>query len=234
MECLHCYLNASPTGKHMKRSTFLKAIDFSAKYDHISLLLSGGEPSDHPLFLEFLEIAHDYKKRDKIILVSILSNGMFLEDERYTKEILKFNFPIQITNDPRYYPKRIKKINDPNIAYEDHVRFISPSKKAAKNNIPINRQSPLCFNFRSTIFSLQDIIPAIATLRYKLKFCTPSININGDVVAGEFDYCYKIGTVESNKDELLNNIKNMSCGKCGLHKNLTGKYAELWNSMESQ
>lgn len=234
MECRHCYMNASPAGKHMDIEIYKKAVDFSAKYDPLSLLISGGEPSDHPSFLEFLEIAHDYQKNRKILLITILSNGMFLENEKYTSDILKFGFPVQIMNDPRFYPKRIKKINHPNLIYEDHVRIISPSEKVKKNNIPTSRQSPMCFNLRSSVFSLNNLISAIEVLRSKMKLCTPSININGDVVTGEFDYCYKIGAVDSNENELLTNIKKMRCGKCGLHKNLSGQYELLWNIMESQ
>ena len=63
--------------------------------------------------------------------------------------------------------------------------------------------------------------------------CTPSINVDGSVVAGEAPSCYKIGDIKSTNEELTQNLNNMKCGKCGLYKNLEGRYAAQWNFLEN-
>ena len=58
-------------------------------------------------------------------------------------------------------------------------------------------------------------------LRRNYKMCSPSIDVHGDVRAGESRFCHKIGTVESSFAELSNNLLAMKCNKCGLEDNLS-------------
>jgi hypothetical protein len=67
---------------------------------------------------------------------------------------------------------------------------------------------------------LRDFSEAILSLRMSGKMCTPSIDVHGNVLAGESRFCHKIGTVESSEEELLENLLTMECNKCGLEDNL--------------
>lgn len=232
MSCTHCLVNANEHGRHMDTKTFEDALKFSLEYDP-SLIISGGEPTQHPHFLEMLAMTRNFDFIDNMIL--ILSNGVFLEDGDYTKKILDFDFGIQITNDPRYYPKRIKKIEHPRIEYIDKTPSISPFGRALDNKIPATRYAPLCYNLRSIAYSIEPFFEVVRCLRTKAnKFCTPSINTDGSVSAGETPFCERIGTIYSTDKELMHNIRTMHCNKCGLHKNLEGKYAEQWKEMNDE
>lgn len=232
MGCSHCMVEASPSGKHMPLETFREALKFSTAYDPFLLFISGGEPTDHPEFLEFLGFAKHYMTQGRVQMVLIASNGMFLEDKPYTKEILKMGIPFQITNDSRYYPKKICKEPHKLLVFEDNLRLVSPMGRAVTNNIKIDLQYPLCFNLRSLCNNYRDFNFAVKHLRTIAKMCIPSINVDGAVVAGEAPSCYKIGTVESSNEEITENILKMKCGKCGLQNNLKGKYQDLWEEME--
>lgn len=216
MECSHCMIEASPDGKHMSTEIFAKALDFSNRFDMPFIMLSGGEPLEHPQFFKFVDLA---KKSCPIVLV--LSNGMFLENKELRNRVLALDVLVQVTNDPRYYPKRVAKFDHPNISYEDTLRMITPLGRAAKNKIPASKKAPMCFNLRSCVHSTKDFHQALGMLRFNQKMCSPSINIDGDIVAGESVQCCKIGTVESSDQELVRNLMTMHCNKCGLEDNLS-------------
>ena len=86
--------------------------------------------------------------------------------------------------------------------------------------MPSNRVSPLCFNLRSSVRSYRNLTLAIACLRQYGKFCTPSISVDGTVVAGETPFCQEVGTIFSSELDLLDGIIHVSCNECGTWKNL--------------
>lgn len=232
MGCSHCMIESTPDGRHMDPDTYKESLEFTAKYDHTLVFLSGGEPTDHPHFMDFLHLAKWYMNKGKVLYVLVASNGMFLENESYTKDILKVGVPFQITNDPRFYPKRIKKVEHKLLTYEDTIRLLTPMGRATTNKLQTARQSPLCFNLRSVCRHYSSLKEALTHLRGAGKMCSPSINISGRIVAGESRNCFMIGTVRSSEEVILNNINNMQCGKCGLQENLTGVHKTLWEDME--
>jgi hypothetical protein len=212
--------NAMPDGEHMSVDTFFKTLVFLEKCQSPLIMLSGGEPLEHPKFFELMKMASDFK----IEMISILSNGMFLDDDELRERVFNSGAYTQITNDERYYPKRITKYEHPSVTYVDELRVITPLGRAVDNNIPPSRLAPMCFNMRSAARGYGNFIQAIHTLRCKGKMCTPSINIDGTVVAGETPLCHKVGTVESTNAELTENLIAMKCNKCGLEDDLQPEY----------
>jgi hypothetical protein len=151
---------------------------------------------------------------------TLLSNGMFLTDQELTKAILDLDIFVQVTNDPRFYPKEVPHVEHKNIIYENNIRLVSPFGRALENNIPVTRQSPLCFNLRSIVRHYHDFFQGLLMLRQKVKMCTPSINIDGSISAGESNSCHHIGTVNDSNLVLTNKLCSMTCAKCGLVHNL--------------
>ena len=219
MGCNHCMVDATPDGEHMSLETFMDVIKFTKDHGDFFLMLSGGEPLDHPYFFEFANIAKKF-----LPFCLILSNGMFLNDEDLRERVLALNMMVQITNDPRYYPHTIPYVEHPCITYEDTLHIISPFGRAVLNKIPVTQQFPMCFNLRSASRALRSFADAILMLRNKFKMCNPSINVDGTISAGESPFCYKIGTVKFTDEELLENILTMKCNKCGLERNLSSTY----------
>lgn len=221
MGCSHCLANATPEGRHMNESTFRDALYTAIRYGRGIIMISGGEPTEHPQFLEYVRYA-----RLNRAYVIILSNGMFLADPVKREEIFALECPIQITNDPRYYPSRIPHYDHPLISYERELRTLVPLGRARGMN-PIGRKGPSCFNLRSLVRRLvsdgasEAFGMAIDYLRTMGKLCTPSINVDGTVVAGETPECCQIGTVTSTENEFISNILSMKCNRCTLENGLT-------------
>jgi hypothetical protein len=78
----------------------------------------------------------------------------------------------------------------------------------------------MCFNFRSAVRTV-GFEQGLLALEAHGKYCTPSVNIDGGIVAGEADTCFKIGDVSMNPKDLTDGVRAMRCSRCGLQKNLS-------------
>lgn len=211
MGCSHCLDSCEPQGRHMDMETFNKAIRLIKQLNGRFVVLSGGEPTDHPLFFEMLDLlVHHFGKE----FIVVASNGMFLEDSKFTYNLQKRNVNVQITNDERYYPKKIKKILHKNFMYEHHISSLMPFGRA--KNMPSINAMPSCFNLRSLSHNNFSLELSVPFLEARGKFCKPTINPDGSIVIGESKSCMSIGTVYDPIEVLSKNISDMRCNKCGL------------------
>jgi hypothetical protein len=216
MGCTHCMEDALPDGEDMTVPTFFKVKAFIERtYQTVKIaLISGGEPTSHPYLLDFIQILDGWH-------IIVLSNGLFFqEDNDFAERLLNTGATVQIYNDARYYPLKVEPPKHPNIVFGDKINLMSPFGRAVKNGLESTRQSPLCFNLRSSARTLNNFSEAVLSLRLSGKMCSPSIDVHGNVLAGESRFCHKIGTVESSEEELLENLLTMKCNKCGLEDNL--------------
>lgn len=221
MQCTHCMEDARPEGADMSMETFIKVVDFIEKNDFAFIMLSGGEPTDHPQFCEFVRLAKD-RLGNEPMRILVLSNGLFWRDEERRNEYMALGVQFQVINDPRYYPTKVDRIEHPNVLYDDKIMApLSPFGRAKANGFEAGRLSPLCFNLRSAARNFRDFRNAVMFLRQKGKMCIPSIITDGSIVAGESKFCHKIGTVGSSNLELTNRLVQMRCNACGLVDNLT-------------
>jgi len=238
MGCSHCMIDASsPDGEHMKMDVFKRALKFARASGSLGLLLSGGEPFEHPQLEEMVSLA---KKNVTVVIVA--TNGLFTLDPGKLKMANRLDAFIQVTNDERYYPKRIdeSKIKDMmigkpkgrrGVSLEKDVRIMYGCKRSKAAGYKSTRISPFCFNLRS-ITRRMGFREAISMLEYSGKFCSPSINVDGTIVAGEADTCFPIGDVQDNqvsfykKTEAVEKaLKKMKCNLCGLVNNLDEEHA---------
>jgi MoaA/NifB/PqqE/SkfB family radical SAM enzyme len=236
MNCIHCFDNASPDGKHMNFGIFWDSLKFISKTGARMILLTGGEPSEHPHFIEIVELLKRRMEHPELLIIA--SNGMFLHNKEYAAEILNLGIKIQITNDQRFYPQNVPVVEHENLCYITEIQHLFPIGRAVINNLSMDAMEikltyPKCFNARSIIRSgriknFQDLMEFYETRLQ--KFCIPSIDIDGNVHIGETDSCLKIGTVRDNLEILFNNIKSMEigdCNKCGLEDNLKGEFRKV-------
>jgi hypothetical protein len=215
MGCSHCMVDAKPSGAHMSEQTYLDALGLTGRIGLPIVLLSGGEPADHPDVLGFVRLA----KRAGMT-VHLLSNGMFLqEDPARRQAILDAVDAVQVTNDPRYYPNRVDQYDHPKVAFERRLRQLSPFGRAAGSR-ECSRQAPLCFNVRSLTRALGSIQPAVWDLARRMRFCVPSINTDGTVVCGEAPSCSPVGQASDSLEDLTARIVELRCSRCGLVRNL--------------
>lgn len=225
MNCTHCMINSSPTGEHMEDKVFIKTLEFIKKNKPNIILVSGGEPTEHPKFFEYINKLKLVVHNPECIVVA--SNGMFLANEQFTKKISKLGVGIQVTNDKRFYPMEIQKPKKKikNIVIVDKIQQVYPQGRARDNNLECTANAPKCFNIRSVVRNnANSLREAINILEFKAnKFCTPSVNIDGTISIGESSECFKVGTVFDSEQEIYNNIKNFKygeCNSCGMEEKL--------------
>ena len=219
MGCTHCRVDANPKGQHMTLETYNHVLLYLKRLGLPSIMISGGEPTNHP---DITEIINRAKKANMFVL--LLSNGTFLEKEELKEKILSMKIGIQIVNDPRYYPRRVPIIEYPDLIYENKVRIMSPCKRVSINNIPVTSKYPECFNLRSVCrngsgHSLGNVLKDLVLVMGRA--CTPSVNIDGSISAGEGNDCKKVGYITDSLDTLFNRLCSMRCNHCKRVYNLT-------------
>jgi len=206
--------DAKPSGQDMDFRTFDHALSFWEKVSPPLIAISGGEPTGHPDVIEFLEHAKSRK-----FMVLLFSNGLFLQSD-LKDQILDLVHAVQIINDPKFYPCRVEDPKHEKIMYADYIPLVSPHGRAVMNKIPSKRIAPNCFNLRSAVRSI-GLIGGISYLRAGNKMCTPAVNHDGMLSAGESRFCQKIGHVTDDLEFIEQKIINMKCSRCGLVDRLT-------------
>lgn len=235
MGCSHCMENSTPAGEHMTEQTFHAALDCVERMEGLAyamgiprmLLFSGGECTEHPDFVAYLDEA---EKRD--FIVTIITNGMWLADAELSAAILRpgRRVMVQVTNDPRFYPSAPPESTDSRVTRVPAIAALIPLGRAAnkvtKLGLP-SKGAPSSFNFRSLTRSLGDARAAIAHMRMRAwtkginGHCSPSISADGEFVAGETRNCFAVGTVHSSPEEITRRTIEMQCNRCGLVTGLT-------------
>lgn len=114
--CPHCMQNAGPErSEMMSRDTFIQALRFAKNIGSKVVMLSGGEPTSHPEFFDFLELLIN----SDFISVSVLSNGTFIRDHTFTEKFAQMvskrqGFFLQISSFKGLYAN-YDKLHKPNL-----------------------------------------------------------------------------------------------------------------------
>lgn len=237
MGCSHCMEDSTVAGQHMTRETFTAALALTERLEGVAwsrgiprlILLSGGEATEHPDAPWFLETA--IATGHKVILIT---NGMWLDDPELRAKILRPDWPdllVQVTNDPRFYPKAPKDIptDDPRVVFVPQLTLLVTLGRLKPSRLPASppvRRAPTSFNLRSLTRSFGDVREALFRLRARAAMglsgnCSPSISSDGTFVAGETSNCFPIGNVHSSATDVTRALVAMQCNKCGLVDNLS-------------
>lgn len=223
MQCSHCFIKTTTKDdKHMDINTLNNVCSYIEEVKPAVLLISGGEPTQHPYFIQVLDrLLEAVNGRTKVILAS---NGHFLKDEALKREIYKRPIMIQVSNDSRYYPNRIPLTDEDcnRITYVDEIQKLYPLGKANSIQEDIGTfVGPKCYNVRvlakKSVSNMRELVQKMELEMF--KFCYMSIDYDGTVRGGESDYCYSLGNVSLGSHAIFNNLKNMKiddCKACGL------------------
>jgi len=216
MGCRHCLHDCKPEGMDMTMDILNDSIRFIKRIGAFSVQVSGGEPTEHPQFLEIMnDLMNEFGR--KRIMVS--SNGDFFKDAKYAYRIKKFNVHVQITNDPRYYPRQIENLDKSWVYFEEDIITLT-SQGRAINEKPIGKTVISCFNIRSIGCSLntQKFSQIVRMMESNNKFCSPLVAPDGGIHLGESILCTSIGNINDTDETLINNLKNLKCRNCGMVK----------------
>jgi MoaA/NifB/PqqE/SkfB family radical SAM enzyme len=238
--CSHCMEDSKArTGEHMKFDTFKDALRLTRDTEWPAwrlgvpplVLLSGGECTEHPQILRFINEVERVG-----MLPLLITNGEWLADRTLRSLILKEkrNIRVQVTYDPRFYPgEGPPRVVDSRVLYVETLTHLLPLGRMARRpgeadkGIPL-RASPSSADLRLLVAQGMSFSQAVCFMRTRYASgqsqtgqCTPSINYDGTVHAGETRNCFVIGTVKSSNRELTEALRGMgSCNRCGLEDGL--------------
>jgi hypothetical protein len=245
MGCSHCLSDCNPNGKHMSFETFQKAIRFN--FDRAGdspILISGGEPTEHPEFEKFIGYLLMYKKLEeaknlrKLAPITVTTNGLWLsENVEFVKYLENSSFyndiMFQVVVDDRYYPVHVneKILSSSELIIIGHdVPAIYPQGRALQNNIPTNRKSSNCFNVRAITKQIDSpTFEKIISMQYlRGHMCTPHIDIDGNIKLGESRLCAVCSNIDKTDEEIVNDIINFQCHQCDfINNNLPPLYKQF-------
>lgn len=226
MGCTHCISDCKPHGIHMPWNVLFKAVKYIQRNNSVMLIVSGGEPTEHPDFFNMIEYIMNNVSHLSVVTVTTNGakmNGVFAD---HMLEMLdKYdNLLIQVTNVKEYYPVRIdtshRIFKHENVALCEEIEYIYPQGRAADNNLPWKSKGSKCVNAR--------IIPKQMVAMYKKPTmmevarimalnglsCTPFIDPEGNIKLGESDLCPVCATIYDTDEEIMNKIINFKCSRC--------------------
>lgn len=241
MGCPHCMDNATPEGNHMSMDTFRDAIEFFNKYGGIECIITGGEPTENPMWIKMVRYALEHthgSTGSNIAHVTLTTNAMNITNNRDIQNYLmllmqKYNgkLSVQVTHVKGLYPIDVD-LSDAffscsSVAVCTEIEAMYPLGRARENNLPWQSKCSKCFNIRSAVRTYKSLNVATFLLATKMKFCTPRINWNGDVKLGESRICPTVCSIYDDNETIIRNICNFKCGGCDIiNKSLPKNYLE--------
>lgn len=223
-ECSHCLIDATRNGLHMNSEVVEASIKFMGKVRPRLILVTGGEPFDHPQIFDIIQKLKDTTFSGQIIVIT--SNGIPLQDKDMYDKALATGVSIQVVNDPKYYPHRVV-LPGPEIPVIDYVGApIYPAGRALTNGLNCTAKAPSCFNLRSISRHVTDFRNLISALEEKNRFCTPVIDYDGSIKLGEHNLCPAVSTIYEEPNEVLKRIVNFKCNRCKLFDGLSKVYKD--------
>lgn len=232
MACPHCLDDATPDGGLMDEATFNNALKFAKDYECPVLTISGGEPTEHPLFFDFC------KRASKAGLIfGIATNGMWLGDKsaewRFEKVAkLKGFGGAQIYTNPKWY-----RLHDETVAKyraqearwkslrvhldtEEIRNMIDLGRAkdcaAAMEEVKASKYHCSCLASHVTAVQTCNMFHFLHMMMVQQRLCTPLIDWQGDFHASESWLCQSFGNVnrDSGHDIFLRLRQGKPCGKC--------------------
>lgn len=228
MGCTHCMNNATPEGNHMTEETLDDCLDFIVQNRlHTHLIVTGGEPTEHPLFVQMItRIIGRLSQQDRTSVVTITTNGFWcLEHQDIAQDIAKGTSNVhvlwQVSTDDRFYPKKLdttKRLwRQPGfVLCKQCVERVYPQGRALENKLPWEAKASKCLNVRALAKQLHN--PTLTDIVDRLLsngfFCTPTIHIDGGIGLGESALCPTCTSIYEPMQVIIDKIRTFRCHRC--------------------
>jgi len=232
MACPHCLDDANPYAPHMTEDTCRRAVAFAKDSGDRLLIVSRGEPTEHPRFFDMCRIVSQSG-----LCFSICSNGMWLGDPKkeWTMEkVCKLDGFCggQIYSNPTWYRlhnQTVAKWNAQAPKWEMlHLHLDTTDirgmqdigrAKSCPEAIKEAEASPYHNSCLASCVSLvQSETPQdfFRMMFLQMRFCTPMVDFKGDVHMSESWLCPSCGNVNTDAKDMLwlKMRKFRPCGGC--------------------
>lgn len=238
--CPHCMQDSNPEGKSMSIQTFKKAISFGAYLGVHFFVITGGEPTRHPEFMKIMYILdHELDTLMSLtgenLLFTICSNGLWLRDEKFKNEWLKFADHASHIMDSQVYTNKLYYKDYQFVKYHgrrgdyDKYHFVFDESPLYCKDLGRARTSELaqrevikspyycsCLNACLMAHQAETVRDWTEIFGTTSLFCHPLVDINGDVHMSESWLCPSIGNVNTNTyNQIWREMKKFKpCLKC--------------------
>lgn len=213
MACPHCLDDANPNGPHMSEDTCRNAVHFALGIGFRLVIVSGGEPTEHPHFFDMCRIVSQSG-----LPFSVCSNGMFMGDPKKEWQMekvakLKGFCGGQLYTNPKWYrlhKQTLRKWEDSKGKWESMGIHLDTTDirgmqdlgraKSCPEAIKEAESSPYHNSCLTSCVTLaQSSTPQeFAQLMFiQHRFCTPLVDVVGNVHMSESWLCPNCGNVNS-------------------------------------
>lgn len=238
MGCPHCMQDSNPRGKHMTDETFLDMLAFCREAQPMVVNVTGGEPTEHPQFLEMMKALLGVKS---VAVLNILTNGCWIEDSRIRIGIAKLirsnkgRVMVQVYSNPKYY-----RDHDWTVEHGPQFRsigciadFDSPifmqdlgrARNNCKEEVKENDHVPSCINSHLCAMQTHSLTEFFWACVQAGKFCRPLIDINGGIHMSESWLCPTVANVSEGVKEAFRKMRaSRPCKGCQLYKNFERRF----------
>lgn len=219
MACPHCLDDANPYAPLMTEDTCRKAVDFAKSSGDTLLIVSGGEPTEHPKFFDLCRVVSQAG-----LHFTVCSNGMWMGDPRKEWAMEKvcnlYGFcGGQIYSNPKWYrlhKQTVEKWNSKGAKWEaKHLVFDTTDirgmqdigrAKTCPEAIKEAEASPFhnsCLTSCVTLAQSPTAQDFFRLMFMQQRFCTPLIDYKGDVHMSESCQCPSCGNVNTDHFDVL-------------------------------
>lgn len=232
MGCRHCLDDATPDGGLMESRTAQAAVAFAKSSGAPLIIISGGEPSEHPELLDICRLVSDSG-----VCFSLCTNGMWLGDQtlEYRMERiarLTGYCGAQVYTNEKWYRLHVETVNKYNLQSDRwrnlgflldtaDIRGMLDIGRARDNPQALDeaRKSPYHNSCLAACVTLAQTATPADFFRLMLaqkRFCTPMVDWRGDVHMSESWLCPSCGNVNTDTHAALweSMRRFRPCGGC--------------------
>ena len=238
LRCPHCMQNAGPERKEMmSKEMFILTLQFAKNICSRTVMISGGEPTSHPKFFDFLKLLVE----SDFSVVFVLSNGTFLKDHAFTERFAdlvskRSGFCLQISSFKGLYAN-YDEVHKPNLKAlrlfgEKAIVCDKPGDIQMK---PLGRACsgkwhdeakrvngfPSCVNSSLILAQTKNMkgIGIGVLLENYRRFCTPIVSWDGSIRLGESEQCKVVANISEPLSVINQKLCDFRpCGGCDSFK----------------
>lgn len=238
MGCPHCMQDSNSRGKHMTKETFEQVLAFCEQAQPPVVNITGGEPSEHPGFLEMTKALLNIKS---VRILTIITNGAWIEDSKIRIGIARMvrsnkgRVKVQVYSNEKYYHKHEWTVEHSQqfrsigcIVDFDSPIFMQDLGRARKNcqeEVEGSDHVPSCINSHLCAMQTHSLTEFFWACAQAGKFCRPLIDPNGDIHMSESWLCPVVANVSDGVIEAFRKMRaSRPCRGCRLYKNFEHRF----------